>query len=90
MTKARSIRLNLEVPLSMNLPSKKEPPLPGPLLHKYVEERGMERRARVHGFNARMFREISPCPLPTSWGEGIEGQGRNSVRMRPIDSLIAK
>jgi hypothetical protein len=23
----------------MNLPSKKEPPLPNPLLHKYVEER---------------------------------------------------
>jgi hypothetical protein len=23
----------------MNLPSNKEPPLPGPLLHKYVEER---------------------------------------------------
>jgi hypothetical protein len=24
-------------------PEKKEPPLPGPLLHKFVEERGRER-----------------------------------------------
>jgi hypothetical protein len=27
--------------LSMNLPSRREPPLPGPLLHKHVEDREM-------------------------------------------------
>ena len=35
--------------------SGKWPPLPDPLLHKCVEEREMERRARIHGFNARSF-----------------------------------
>jgi hypothetical protein len=33
--------------------SNREPPLPGPLLHKYVEEREMERRARILGIHAR-------------------------------------
>jgi hypothetical protein len=33
----------------MNLLSKKEPPLPNPLLHKYVEEREMERRKWIMG-----------------------------------------
>ncbi len=32
----------LKEPLSVNPPPKKEPPLPGPLLHKCVEEREME------------------------------------------------
>jgi hypothetical protein len=36
-------------------PIEREPPLPNPLLHKDVEEREMERGARVHGFNARML-----------------------------------
>ena len=36
-------------------PSKEQPPLPDPLLHKYVEEREMERHARVYGFNARIW-----------------------------------
>ena len=36
--------------------SKKEPPLPDPLLHKYVEERGMERRARLMGSMCECFR----------------------------------
>src|SRR5580698_1796813 len=36
----------------MNLPSNKEPPLPNPLLHKSVEERGMERR---EGFVGSMW-----------------------------------
>jgi hypothetical protein len=35
----------------MNLPSNTEPPLPNPLLHKYVEEREMERR---EGFMGRV------------------------------------
>jgi NADPH-dependent glutamate synthase beta subunit-like oxidoreductase/ferredoxin len=32
-------------PLPMNLPSRREPPLPGPLLHKPVEEREMQSRS---------------------------------------------
>jgi hypothetical protein len=48
----------------MNLTSKKQPLLPSPLLHKYVEEREMERGARVHGVNARMLSGNSlPSPL---------------------------
>jgi hypothetical protein len=39
---------------------------PGPLLHKSVEERGMERRARVHAINARNLSGIS---LPVLRGE---------------------
>jgi hypothetical protein len=30
----------------MNIPSNKEPPLPNPLLHKYVEEREIEKACR--------------------------------------------
>jgi hypothetical protein len=41
-------------------PSRKGPPLPGPLLHKCVEEREMARRMRVHGFNARICSGNSP------------------------------
>jgi hypothetical protein len=33
--------------------SKREPPHPDPFLHKYLEEREMERRARVLGIHAR-------------------------------------
>jgi len=33
----------------MNPPSKKEPPLPNSLLHKYVEEREMEQREGFMG-----------------------------------------
>jgi hypothetical protein len=56
----------------MNLPSKKQPPLPNPLLHILVEEREMERRARVHGFNARMVSgEISPRKAGNGQGEGF-------------------
>jgi hypothetical protein len=33
----------------MNLPLKKEPPLPNPHLHKYVEVREMERREGFMG-----------------------------------------
>jgi hypothetical protein len=32
--------------LPMNLPSKKEPPLPNPLLHKCVEEREISKFAK--------------------------------------------
>jgi hypothetical protein len=43
----------------MNLPSNKEPPLPNPLLHKYVEEREMERREGFMGsMREFLFRRI--------------------------------
>jgi len=49
--------------------SKREPPLPDPLLHKCVEEREMERRARVLGFNARSFSGNS-----RGWTDGALGE----------------
>src|ERR1700677_3707267 len=48
--------------------SRTEPPHPGPLLHKYVEERGMERCAQVHGINARI---CSGKSLLATRGEGF-------------------
>ena len=57
----------------MNLPSKKQPPLPSPLLHKDVEEREMEQRAWP-GFMGSMrecFRGILSLSLsPLARGEG--------------------
>ena len=51
----------------MNLAWQKEPPLPGPLLHKHVEEREMKRRV-VEGFNARsLTRENVSTPLSFRW-----------------------
>ena len=44
---------------SFNEPDlRREPPLPVHLLHKCVEEREIERRSRVHGFNARQRRGV--------------------------------
>jgi hypothetical protein len=65
----------------MNFPSKKEPPLPNSLLHKYVEEREMERRARVHGFNARICSGKSlPALSPQSGGRVAVGRERGSSK----------
>ena len=50
-------------------PSRKAPPHPDPLLHKCVEEREMERRARVLGFNARSFSGTS-----RGWTDGALGE----------------
>jgi hypothetical protein len=61
----------------MNPASKKQPPLPSPLLHKYVEEREMEQRAwpRFMG-SMREFlfrRNLSPSLSSTSvWRRGRE------------------
>ena len=60
----------------MNLPLKKEPPLPNPLLHQYVEEREMERRSRVHVFNARMLSGKSLPALPPPLGGKRVAAGR--------------
>src|SRR5580692_4111812 len=46
------------ITLPMNLPSKEEPPLPNPLLHKYVEERKMERRGGFMGSMRECVRGI--------------------------------
>jgi hypothetical protein len=64
-------------PPAHELSTEKEPPLPGPLLHKYVEEREMERCATgswvqwANGFgeiSLRLFpharRERSPTDRP--------------------------
>ena len=45
--------------------SKREPPHPDPLLHKCVEERKMERRARVLGINVGRRRIGGIRPNPT-------------------------
>ena len=55
--------------IPMNNPSKKGPPLPGPLLH-LVEERGLERRARFMGSMWERFRGILPMTSPTIAGRG--------------------
>jgi hypothetical protein len=56
--------------------SKRGPPHPDPLLHKCVEEREMERRARVLGIHAR---DSSANSLPPE--EGIDR--RRAGRIRP-------
>ena len=56
--------------------SGKWPPLPDPLLHKCVEVREMEGRARVHGFDARSFSENS-LPGERRLSDGaLERRGR--------------
>jgi hypothetical protein len=59
----------------MNLPSKKEPPLPNPLLHKFVEEREMERR---DGFMGSMRGSV----------RGILSLGKGQHRRRCISSVV--
>jgi hypothetical protein len=54
--------------------SKRKPPHPGPLLHKYVEEREMERRARVLGINAR---NSSGKSLPQQRGQIDDARGES-------------
>ena len=80
----------------MNLPAKKEPPLPDPLLHKYVEEREMNLRAWDCGFNVRMLSEnLSmnfstkkepplPGPLLHKCVEEREMEWRAPVKMRRV------
>jgi hypothetical protein len=52
--------MNVPLPLSlpMNQQSNKEPPLPNPLLHKYVEERETEQRDRFIGSMRESVRGI--------------------------------
>jgi hypothetical protein len=53
--------------------SKKEPPHPDPLLHKCVEEREMERRARAQGIHARNSSADS-LPHEKEWNEAARGK----------------
>jgi hypothetical protein len=50
--------------LSMSLLSNEEPPLPNPLLHKFVEEREMARRDRFMGSMRESVRGILTLTLP--------------------------
>jgi hypothetical protein len=64
--------------------SKREPPHPGPLLHKCVEEREMERRARVPGIHAQiLFRG----KLSSRRGNRMALYWEKSLRCRPARGL---
>jgi len=74
----------LTLALSMNLPLKKEPPLPNPLLHKYVEERGMERRGGFMGSMREYVRRI----LSPRRGNGAARRWEKSLATGPCPTLI--
>jgi hypothetical protein len=67
----------------MNLASNKEPPLPNPLLHKYVEERELERREGFMGSMGECVRGILSLSSPRTAGRGWPQAGRG-VRSKAI------
>jgi len=72
-------------PLPMNLPSRREPPLPGPLLHKHVEEREMELRslsswAQLTRFFAGWV--LSPTSHWVGRGDHLAANASSPLRLR--------